>query len=709
MFHRLRKGSRSPSLFMAIILSLSCAFLIAQDAAPQDYPQTPQTPVAPGAAEQPASEAQTMPADAAEAEQVPAPASQPAEDEARVNVQPSGAFDVKFQDTDIRLALRLLSTQTRRNIVTTNEVAGTVTATLYGVTFKEALESVLRGGGFVYQEKGNFIYVMTPTQLAEQIQSLRQLEVRTFRLSHVTAADAKMLVAPALSKDGSIAMTPAAATGIPTSKIDAGGNSHANDDLLVVKDYAENLNSVAEIVRQIDRQPEQVLIEATILRATLTEKNQLGIDFNTLAGVNFSGLNATTAGLTKLTTATVNASNFSSSAGTVRTDFNSSIDSGGLSMGLVTNDIAVFIRALEGVTDVTVLANPKLLVINKQRGEVMIGNRDGYLTTTVTETVATQTVQFLETGTRLVVRPFVGRDGVIRLEIHPEDSAGAVTQIGDFILPRETTTEVTSNVLVRDGHTIVIGGLFRENTNSQRNQVPVLGNVPYLGTLFRSTTDTTVREEVIILITPRVVRQAVEEAIGEQLKDDVERFRVGQRKGVRWWGRERLAQIHLRQARSDLAAGKREFALWNLDMALSLEPRFIEAIRLKERLTETAYWADEGRQSAAKYVIERMIMQELNLPVEQVIPPARPLDTGRLDQSIRNAFGIVPPPDVPLELLIPPYQIENQEQYAPPTPPAAVDAQVKPATVVVDVNDEAISPQAPNAAEARTEEDHDQQ
>ena len=153
--------------------------------------------------------------------------------------------------------------------------------------------------------------------------------------------------------------------------------------------------------------------------------------------------------------------------------------------------------------DVTVLANPKLLVINKQRGEVMIGNRDGYLTTTVTETVATQTVQFLETGTRLVVRPFVGRDGVIRLEIHPEDSAGAVTQIGDFILPRETTTEVTSNVLVRDGHTIVIGGLMEDRKTQGVRKVPILGDIPVLQYLFSNAQREEVQRSILVVLTPR--------------------------------------------------------------------------------------------------------------------------------------------------------------------------------------------------------------
>ncbi|RPI60135.1 MAG: hypothetical protein EHM48_07745, partial [Planctomycetaceae bacterium] len=456
-----------------------------------------------------------------------------------------------------------------------------------------------------------------------------------------------VLLAPALSTEGSVAITPAAGIGITSSKTDTGGNSYATEDILVVRDYDDQLQSIAAIIRDIDVKPEQVLIEATILRATLNENNALGIDFNVLAGVDFSGINAsTTSGLDNVTPGPLNSHEIMSdaTAASVRTDFAAGVGKGGLSFGLIADKVAFFVRALESVTPTTVLANPKLLVINKQRGEVLVGNRDGYLTTTVTETVATQTVQFLETGTRLIVRPYIGRNGYVRLELHPEDSSGQVTQVGNNALPSQTTTEITSNVLVRDGHTIVIGGLFRELTQSSRSQVPVAGNVPVVGALFRKTADSTVREEVIILITPRIIKQAEDEAVGAQMKDDVERFRVGARNGLMWWGRDRLAQSYLRAARKNVAADQMDKAMWNLDMALSLQPQCAEAIQLKERLTGKAYWSDEMRVSNVKYVVQQMISQELNLPVSEIIPPTKPLDVEKINPAFREAMGIEPRP-----------------------------------------------------------------
>lgn len=577
-------------------------------------------------------------------------ASAPADD-TTVRVSRPGTFEIHFRDTGLREAFELLSSQGHRNIVPTKEVTGKVTTDLYDVTFKEALEAVLNASGFAYVEEGNFIYVMTPEQLQKKLDAQRKLSTRAFRLAYTGAADAKALITPALSKDGTIAITPAAAGGIAPNTSDSGGMTYATCDMVVVHDYDENIDRIARMIQEIDTKPEQVLIEATILRATLNDSNALGIDFNTLGGVNFVDLGTKTTGYTntKIPETTLNGGTVP--AGTFRTDFSGNVPAGGASFGFIGNQVSVFIRALETVTDTTVLANPKLLVVNKQRGEVMVGNKDGYLTTTVTETVSTQSVQFLETGTRLIVRPYIGRDGYIRMEIHPEDSSGSVSLVGTSALPSETTTEVTSNVLVRDGQTIVIGGLFREKTVHGRNQVPLVGNIPLLGTAFRSTKDDTVREEVIVLITPHVIQHGPDEAASEQIKDDVERFRIGARKGLQWFGRSRLASLYVERAKDSLAEGHMDAALCNVDMALSLQPRLIEAIRLKERLTRKAYWSDEAQKSSIRYAVQHMMMHEMGKPTECIIPPMKPINVKKIDPEVRRAFGIEENYQAPLPVM----------------------------------------------------------
>ncbi|KPK86307.1 MAG: hypothetical protein AMJ81_01635 [Phycisphaerae bacterium SM23_33] len=566
-----------------------------------------------------------------------------------VSIDTRGTVELHVQGADLRRVLQLLSTQSKTNIIASKAVTGTVTADLYGVTFVQALDAVLRSAGFRYAQEDNFVYVMTDAEWQAWKAGKVKVAVKVFKLNYITADIAKTLVVPAMSPDGTVSVSPAAKIGIGSSSSDAGGNNLAVEDVIVVRDYPENLEKITAILRDVDVRPLQVLIEATILAATLDEDNALGIDFNALAGVDFRSLSTTSTGMTSITPGAVPADQFDKAGATVRTDMLAKFPPGGLTIGFISNNISVFIRALESVTDVVVLANPKLLVVNKQRGEVLVGEKKGYLTTTFTETTATQTVEFLETGTRLLVRPFIGADGYVRLELHPEDSEGDVVVTGELALPTESTTEVTSNVLVKDGHTIVIGGLFKEKTTNARSQVPLLGSIPVAGTLFRSRDEKTDRKEIIILITPHIIKQPADEIVSQQLKDDATRARLGARQGLMWFGRDRLAQTHMRWAREHLSRGEHSKALWNVNMALSMSPRMDEAARLKERLTKQAIWAQESRISGVDFIMERMVLQELGLPVEKIVMPYKPRNGMKLDKSVRDALGIGPRPELPLE------------------------------------------------------------
>src|SRR5690606_15029181 len=123
---------------------------------------------------------------------------------------------------------------------------------------------------------------------------------------------------------------------------------------------------------------------------------------------------------------------------------------------------------------------------------------------TSTETSTTQTVEFLDIGTQLTLRPFVSDDGFIRMELRPSLSDGTTRSVGagagTFIIPDQSTQELTTNVMVKNGQTIVLGGLFKEDTTVSRNQVPGLGDVPVLGLAFKGQDDTVSREEVIFLV-----------------------------------------------------------------------------------------------------------------------------------------------------------------------------------------------------------------
>jgi type IV pilus assembly protein PilQ len=525
---------------------------------------------------------------------------------------------VHLRDVSLSDAMRLLSLRAQRNIIVADGATTKVTADLYQVSFDEALQALLTPSGYTWIPQGKFIYVSRASERDAAATTARPQELRLFELSFIPAAEILPIVTKLLSPQGVITSTPAPKLeGVAPTAEDfnqalnrgLGGKSRAVGEFVVVRDYPEVLGEVAQVIARLDVRPKQVLIEAVILRARLDESNALGIDFNALAGIDFRTVDSASVGVTNLTKGNVPTRKLDTAMGAVDTNFNTVVPEGGVSVGIITNNVALFIRALEEVVDLTIVANPKVLAVNEQPGRVIVGREDGYLTTTVTETATIQTVDFIETGTQILFRPFIGNDGYVRMDIHPEDSSGGLTPAN---LPFKDTTEVTSNVLVKDGHTLVIGGLFRDNVTARTQQIPWFGNLPLLGTLFRGKIDHAVREEMIVLITPHIIAGDEATAESERALADVERWRALAHRGLLPWGRERLAQAHYRWALEHYRAGRTGKALWDLDLALWLNPRFLEADRLREQLKQVA--TAEPDFSTVHNIVRRLIEQELSSP-----------------------------------------------------------------------------------------------
>jgi type IV pilus assembly protein PilQ len=537
-----------------------------------------------------------------------------------VRMSDRGTIEMHFSGVDLGEALQLISLQSRSNIVTTPAVTGSVTASIYDSTLEQALNVILTANGAGYRVLDDIIYVHTIAELAALELAANPPVSRVYRLSYLAAADAQTYVTPMLSEGETVATSPPPMRGIASSADEGGGDAMAFQDFLVVTARPATQERVEAVLKELDVRPKQVLIEATILRAQLDSDNSMGIDFSIVGGVDLELLGATSNGLLDLNLGQLPTDRFERFNAGASSDFRGDVPNGGLSIGIIKDQVGVFLRALETVTDTTVLANPKVLALNKQRGQVIVGRRDGFLTTTVTETQAIQSVEFLETGTQLIFRPFIGEDGFVRVELHPEDSVGFVNAQG---LPSEQTTEVTTNVLVRDGHTILIGGLFREVSSDARSQIPGLGDLPGLGQLFRSNTDSTGREEVIILMTIHIIKDhdAYADASLEQ-EEHVERLRVGLRQGMMWHGRERLAQSHYHKAIEHFAAGRMDDALWHATMAVHNNPRMVAAIELKERITGVREWDEAG--SAVQDFAYEIILQEKGVITPRFGRPAPP-------------------------------------------------------------------------------------
>ena len=504
----------------------------------------------------------------------------------------NGTIELHIKDDQLANVLELLSQQYRLNIVASKSATGRVTADLYDVTIEEALDAICRGAGLGWKREGKVIYIYSQDELKSMASDESRLETEVFQLNYLSAKEAVALLASATSEKGTVTASSEPEEGIPSgSGGGTGGNTFCLPDTVVVRDFPENIEQMRDVLSHMDRRPRQVLIEATILQVTLDDNTSLGVDFNVLAGVDFRDLSNVATPVTDPTAlandATVTLGADQAPYGTVGQN-GFATPGNGLNIGVMTNNVSVFINALETVTDTTILSNPKVLALNKQRAEVMVGERLGYRTTTVTETSAVEAVEFLDTGTQLIFRPFISDDGYVRMEIHPEVSTGVVVAG----LPQETTTEITCNVMVKDGHTILIGGLFDEDASIGRSQVPGLGNIPGLGWLFRSKEDSTTRNEYVILLTPHIIDEPdAAAALGESLLFDAKRRVLGMREGFSFFTRERITVGYVQTAqqawtRYQETSNPKDLdeAWWNVQLANDVAPNNLTTLRLKDKV-----------------------------------------------------------------------------------------------------------------------------
>ncbi len=515
-----------------------------------------------------------------------------------VTVSNVGLLDVNVHDTPIASVLEMLSYQARSNIVTSTSVTGNISANLYDVTLEAALDAILIPNQLTYRKMNGVIYVGT---VQETNANGPLPQPRVFELKYISRATAAAAVESLLSERGTIAAAESQSSGSGSGGADSLSSvfGEAGVDYLIVIDTPDRLKAIERVIGEIDVRPKQVLIEATILRATLNEDNQLGIDLTLLNGVDFQDVTSTSDAAANLQTGQVPPRRFDNTTFNVNTDLLDGFPGSGFTFGIIKNNVAAFVRALESVTDVSVLAHPKVLALNKHEAEIIVGRRDGYITTMVTETAAVQSVEFLETGTQILLRPVINPDGTVRLDVRPKDSNGGLNSSN---LPFEETTETHVQLLLDDGHTVLIGGLFRERTVSSKTQVPVLGDVPILGHLFKRSSDQTVREEVIILLTVHVLKETPEEQEQfREIMEDIERIRVGSRQGLMGTGRDRLAQAFYQEALSQAEAGKFDLALLNARMSLHNQPRHLGAFKLKEELLGRRMW--DGGYSRSQTVL----------------------------------------------------------------------------------------------------------
>jgi general secretion pathway protein D len=288
------------------------------------------------------------------------------------------------------------------------------------------------------------------------------------------------------------------------------------NNALVVYARPRDYRMVEDLIRNLDIVPLQVLIEATIAEVTLNDSLRYGLQFflksgNSRFALSNTGGTSTGTNTTANTTAGANANvNAGVNAGIgAATDILSVFP--GFNYVLAAGSSRVILSALSSVTDVNVVSSPQLLVLDHQTAFLQVGDQVPVATQSAVSILnpgapIVNSIQFRDTGVILQVTPRVNTTGLVTMEIEQEVSDVAKTTTSNIDSPTIAQRRIVSTVIVQDGQTVALGGLIKDTRDEGRSGIPVLSDLPLIGPLFRTTTKSRGRTELLVLLSPSVVR-----------------------------------------------------------------------------------------------------------------------------------------------------------------------------------------------------------
>ncbi|MBI4395835.1 MAG: type IV pilus secretin PilQ [Elusimicrobia bacterium] len=423
---------------------------------------------------------------------------------------PKNSVTIDFDEADVRDVIRVLSEMSGINIIHASDIRGFVSIHLDQVPFDEAFNTILAMQGLVAQQMGeNVLRILTPEALnADRARSV--VTYKTFTLNYARATEV---------------VTHLSAVRIsPNAKASVDERTNA----IIVTDTPEGLAAAERLIAELDKKPLQVMIEAKMVEVILSDNLDIGIrwEYSNInqdnKGPQILGIRETKAGteapagaigfvgtrnnpLTGTLEETVTRSAGPLERGTGLA-LPGSRQEAAISFGFINNTdlLTATLNALAQRGQTKILSSPKVVTVNNQAARIQVGSKIPFSVTNVTGTgVVTQSFQFVDVGILLSVTPTINADNRIRVKVKPEVSfPGSVGPAGPEINTRNAETEV----IIRDGETLVIGGLIDEQMRETAQKVPLLGDIPVLGVFFRSTSDSKRRNELLVFVTPRIVR-----------------------------------------------------------------------------------------------------------------------------------------------------------------------------------------------------------
>jgi len=398
-------------------------------------------------------------------------------------------FSIEVRGAEISDVLRALAQQSGFNIIIGEGVEGKVTLSLRKISFRDALEMIIKANGLKYTVHNNVFWV------AKEVDLSGDLATEIIELNNAVPASAILQVKGTLSPEG-------------TALADERTNS------VIIRDLPSNLAKARTLLKMLDSRTPQVVIEARIVEANNNFTRQLGVQWG---GSYTSGRDVVTGNA--LLPLSAGSRNFA-----VNLPASNPVGGLGIVLGNISNKLFLDIElsAAETRGDLKIISRPRIATLNNQPATIHSGltfrvklsqASTGSTTSTVSATSTgggtLSGLEEIKTGIDLTVTPKISSDGYISMDIETNKSDPDYTHTVDGI-PGVSEKSASTHVLVKDGDTIVIGGLYKSSTSDENDAVPLLSRVPVLGALFRSSSRSETREELLVFITPTIVKYETE-------------------------------------------------------------------------------------------------------------------------------------------------------------------------------------------------------
>ncbi|MBN2097321.1 MAG: secretin and TonB N-terminal domain-containing protein [Candidatus Omnitrophica bacterium] len=394
----------------------------------------------------------------------------------------SGNITVEFKEANIHDVLKIISYKSGINIVAGKDVEGTVTITLVDVPWERALDVILKNNGFVYERDKDIIRVTTVDNLSKE-----ELATELFVLNYANAQTVSLAIGEMLTDRGRI-------------KFDQRTNQ------LLVTDVPSNLYKIKNVVERLDQKTAQVMIEARVIETVLDADERLGIDWT----VQSSLTGASTQ--TRFPLPMMGAKQLDRPA--ALTEGTGTVTLGTISFA----NLQLALEILKSRSNTKTLSNPKIITLNNKEAVIHVGrnyNIPLYERNSSTGQMEITDYKKEQIGIKLTVTPHVNAQGEITVDLHPEVSSFLqFDNYGNVQAPVFSTREATTQVMVKDGETIVIGGLIKEEAVDYVKKIPILGDLPLLKHLFSKTNKTVDTTDLIIFVTVKLLNPQ-----GEELKN----------------------------------------------------------------------------------------------------------------------------------------------------------------------------------------------